>query len=311
VLVMVLGAIWWQRYAIEDWFKLRGYVPPQAVVQLADQDGMQPYTRHLFYLNRPQLPTTVAAFRQGCPENQDTVVLGCYHPGEDGIYVYDVQDSSLAGIQQVTAAHEALHAIYERLSGDQRQQLNSELEAYYANGLTDATVKSEITIYQKTEPHDVDNEMSCVFGTEVALLPPALEQYYAKYFTSRQQITGYYQQYQAQFTSRRQQVTADDTQLACMKRQVDSLENSLSAQGKSLDTQKTQLQQLLNSGQTAAYNAAISGYNAQVQSYNASVDSVRQQITAYNQLVDARNSIAGQLTTLAQAIDTRVPATTQ
>lgn len=287
---------------------MRGYTPPALVKQLADDDGMQAYARHLFYLNKPQLPTVVQAFRQGCPENKDTVVLGCYHPGENGIYVYAVQDSSLDGIQQVTAAHEVLHAVYERLSNSERKQLNSELEAYYANGLTDATVKSEIGIYQKTEPDDVANEMSCVFGTEVADLPPALEQYYAKYFTDRQKITGYYQQYQTQFTSRREQVAVDDTQLSSMRKQIDSLESNLTTQGRDLDSQKAQLQQLLASGQTQAYNAAVSSYNAQVRSYNAGITSVKQQITTYNQLVDARNGIAGQLTTLAQDIDTRVPA---
>ena len=309
VTLTLLGLVWWQRCPIQDWFRLWGYTSPPAIKQLADDDGMQPYTRHLFYVNKPQLPATVQAFRSGCPENKDTVVLGCYHPGETGIYVDAVQDPTLAGIQQVTAAHEVLHAVYERLGSGERKRLDNELEAYYKRGLTDATVKSEVGIYQRTEPNDVDNEMSCVFGTEVANLPPALEQYYARYFTDRKKITGYYQQYQAQFTSRRQQIAADDAQLTSMKRQIDGLESGLMGQGKALDSQKAQLQQLLGSGQAAAYDTAVSSYNALVRTYNTEVDSVKQQVAAYNQLVDARNSVAGQLTTLAQAIDTRVPAT--
>ncbi len=288
---------------------MRGYTPPAAVVALANDDGMLPGTRHLFYLNKPQLPTTVTTFRALCPENKDTVVLGCYQPGEDGIAVYAVQDPTLAGIQQVTAAHETLHAVYERLSSSDRKALNSELEAFYKDGLTDQTVKDEIAIYQKTEPDDVDNEMSCVFGTEVSTLPPALNQYYTRYFSDRSKITGYYQQYQAQFTSRRQQIAGYDTQLSDVKARIDNLQANLKTQQASLASQQQALQQMLSSGDHAGYNAQVTSYNAQVDSYNAGVDSLKQQVAAYNQLVDTRNSVAGQLTTLDSAIDTRIPAT--
>lgn len=306
VLAVLLGLIWWQHTEVQDWWRLRGYTPPAAVAQLAAEDTMNVYTRHLFYLNKPQLSTTVNAFRKVCPENLDTIVLGCYHPDQNGIYIYAVQDQSLTGIQQVTAAHEVLHAVYARLSSSARKQLDTELQDYYEHGLTDSNVKAEVALYQKTEPNSVYDEMSCTFGTEIADLPAALNAYYAQFFTDRQKIVGYEQQYQAQVTSRRQQIASYDARLDSMKAQIDALEKTLDAQNSSLGTQQAQLQQLLSSGQRAAYNTAVAGYNRQVDSYNAALGSLKQQISDYNQLVDTRNAVAGQLTTLDGDIDTRL-----
>jgi len=310
MLIVLTGVVWGRWQLLTDWWKLRGYTPPTVIAQLANDDTMNAYTRHLFYLNKPQLPTTVSSFRKVCPENRDTIVLGCYHSDQDGIYIYAVQDPSLAGIQQVTAAHEVLHAVYARLSSPARQQLNTELQDYYEHGLTDANVKAEVALYQKTEPDSVYDEMSCTFGSEIADLPAALNAYYAQFFTDRQKIVGYEQQYQGQFASRQQQIAADDIQLANMKGQITDQEANLTAQNASLDDRKAQLQQLLSSGQVVAYNAAVAAYNKQVDNYNAALGTLKQQIASYNQLVDARNAVAGQLTTLDGAIDTRLPTAT-
>lgn len=308
-LLVMLGFAWTKRYQLQDWWRLRDYTPPSAVAQLADQDTMNDYTRHLFYLNHPKLLATVTQFRQYCPENEDTIVLGCYHTGQNGIFIYAVPDPSLAGIQQVTAAHEVLHSVYARLSSSDRSKLNGELESFYEHGLTDSNVKAEVGLYKKTEPGAVYDEMSCTFGTELATLPPSLEAYYAKYFNNRQKIVQYEAQYRVQFTSRQQQISNYDAQLSTMKSQINSQQSNLTTEASSLDTQKANLDQLLSSGQVSAYNAGVNSYNNQADSYNVGVSALKREISSYNQLVDTRNSIAGQLTTLDSAIDTRVPDT--
>jgi len=290
---------------LQDWRKLRGYQPPAAVAHLADQDTMNAYTQHLFYLNKPQLLSTVASFRRYCPENKDTIVLGCYHSGQNGIFIYAVQDADLAGIQQVTAAHEVLHAVYARLSTKERTQLNSQLEDFYKHGLINPRVLAEVKIYQKTEPGDVMDEMSCTFGTEIAQLPAPLEAYYQRYFTHRAAIVAYEQQYEGAFTTKQNAITADDKQLASLKAQITAQQAALSYQLSQLNSDHAKLQSLQASAQTAAFNAAVPGYNNEINTYNAGVDALRGIVTSYNQLVSARNLIAGQLTTLDSAIDTR------
>ncbi len=294
------------RQSLEDWWKLRGYQPPADVARLASQDTMNSYTRHLFYLNKPQLLGTVTSFRRHCPENKNTIVLGCYHQGQNGIFIYNVSDPALAGVQQVTAAHEVLHSVYARLNSKDRAQLDSELENFYKHDLHNQRIQSEIKLYQKTEPHDVMDEMSCTFGTEVAKLPAPLEAYYKRFFTNRAAIVAYEQRYEAAFTSRQNTIKSDDAQLATMKAQIDSQEAALTALLKKIDVDQNRLDSLLATGQNAAYNAAVPGYNSEIDTYNAGVEGLHSSINSYNQLVDTRNQVSGQLTTLAGAIDTRL-----
>jgi hypothetical protein len=311
LLIAALVLVGVERQPIQDWFKLRGYQPPAAVAQLADQDTMNNYTRHLFYLNKPQLPSTVASFRKACPENKDTIVLGCYHPDQNGIYIYAVSDPSLAGVQQVTAAHEVLHSVYARLSNKERQALDTELNDFYKHGLTNQRVLDEVKLYQQTEPTAVLDEMSCTFGTELPSLPPALEAYYTHYFTNRAAIVAYEQQYDAAFTSRQATIKADDQQLSAQKQQINSLESTLQAQLNQIHTDKARLDSLLASGQNATYNAGVTSYNTEIRTYNDGVGSLQAAIASYNQLVSARNQVAGQLATIDSAIDTRLTPKTQ
>ncbi len=306
VLLASLVLVGINRLAIEDWFKLRGYQPSSGVMALANQDTMNDYTKHLFYLNKPQILGTVNGFRQACPENKDTIVLGCYHPGQNGIFIYNVPDPTLAGIQQVTAAHEALHAVYARLSDHDRTELNKQLQAFYKNGLTDQRVLAEVKIYQQTEPNDVLDEMSCTFGTELANLPAPLEAYYKRYFNNRSAIVAFKQQYEGEFTSRQNAIAADDQQLAAQKQQISAQESALNFQFNQINSDRARLDSLLSSGQTAAYNAAVPGFNNEINTYNNGYARLQAAISAYNQLVNERNQIAGQLTTLSKAIDTRL-----
>lgn len=312
ILVVVLGIVLLNRQNLQDWLKVRGYRQPAAIVKLADQDTMNDYTRHLFYLNKPQLLNTVASFRKYCPENKDTIVLGCYHPDQNGIFIYNVQDPALTGIQQVTAAHEVLHAVYARLSGKDRSALNSQLEDFYHHGLKDPRVIAEVKLYQKTEPNDVLDEMSCTFGTEVAKLPAPLDAYYQRFFTRRAAIVAYEHQYEGEFTSRQSTIKHDDQQLTTMKQQIDAQQAALGYQLTQINADRSHLSSLLASGQTGAYNAAVPGFNNEIATYNADIDHLQTAIDSYNQLVAARNLVAGQLTTLDSAIDTRqVPLPTQ
>lgn len=299
------------RQSIGDWWRLRGYTPPAAVVRLAGQDTMNGYTRHLFYLNRPQLLPSVSAFRKHCPENSDTIVLGCYHSGQNGIFIYNVQDPKLAGVQQVTAAHEVLHAVYARLSDADRKSLDKQLQDFYQHGLTDQRVIAEVRLYQKTEPDDVYDEMSCTFGTELSKLPPGLEAYYKRYFTDRSAIVAFERQYESEFNRRETLIKEYDARLAALKTQIDALEADLNRKQAQLDSEQTRLNSE-RSNDVNAYNADVPAYNQLVDDFNAEIDSTQAHINQYNQLVASRNQVAGQLAQLDKALDTRLtPASTR
>ena len=306
MLVILLGGLSAgvrERQALFDAWRLRNYQAPAAIAALATQDTMTDYTRHVYYVNHPTLQEKVA-FRISCPNNggEQTIVLGCYHGNQDGISLLSVTDSRLNGVEQVTAAHEALHAIYDRLSSSKRAKVDAMLTDYYIHDVHDQRIIDTINAYKKTEPNDVVNEMHSVFGTEIAALPTGLEQYYQQYFTNRQQVVSFAAQYEAEFTSRDAAVKQDDAQLATLKTQIDSEESDLKAKQATIASQQQTLEQERSSN-AAAYNAAVPGYNDSIDAYNTEIESVRSLITQYNQLVETRNALAVEESSLANALN--------
>ena len=135
-------AIGFERQNIIDWLSLINYKPPQQIAAIASQDEMLPYTKRVFYVNKPQIDSS-QLFTRFCPDNSEqNVVLGCYQSGQNGIYILSVNNSMLTGIEQVTAAYETLHAIYQRLDSSDQAKLNSELMYFENNGLDNPIVRA-------------------------------------------------------------------------------------------------------------------------------------------------------------------------
>ncbi|MDB5169661.1 MAG: hypothetical protein JWN82_57 [Candidatus Saccharibacteria bacterium] len=301
LLALVLGG-WWQRQAMYDWLRLYNYTPSTTAAQLATDGTMTDYARHVYYVNHPELKER-SSFSSFCSTGtEQTVVLGCYKGGQRGIYLLQVTNAELAGIQQVTAAHEMLHAAYERLDSGERQRVDSLLEDYYHNQLTDETIKQTIEDYKKTEPNDLVNEMHSIFGTQIATLPTELNEYYKQYFTDRSKVTGYYGSYEQAFTSRQQQIKQSDTQLNSWKTQIDQLEADVKSQQADLQDRRNTLNRYKANGDAEAYNNGVDGFNAAVVSYNTNVTRLQNLIADYNRLVEQRNSIAFEERQLVQSL---------
>jgi hypothetical protein len=306
ILAVPLLALW-QHFAIFDIIRLHGYNAPQQIVQLADDTAMLPSTRRLFYVYHPALEDKTP-FNTDCRSNEQTIVLGCYVDGR-GIYLLNVTDSRLNGVEQVTAAHETLHAAYARLSSTERKKVDAMTAAAFA-GLQDQRIKDTIELYRKQDASVVPNELHSILGTEVRTLPADLEAYYSRYFSDRLKVVSFSEQYEQAFTDRKNQIVSYDAQLAGLKGQIDALQTSLTKQAGELSSERDRLSGLKSSGQTAAYNAAVPGYNNKVNAYNGDIDTLSGLISEYNDIVPKRNAIAEQEQDLVQAIDSRssVPA---
>ena len=306
ILLAILGLAWLNHQNIYDWWRLRGYNPPAAVAALASADSMNSKATHIFYVNHPRLIGNSANFRSQCSANEQTIILGCYHPDQLGIYVYDVKDQRLSGIEEVTAAHEMLHAAYDRLSGKDKANVDKMLQDFYKNGLNDQRIKDTIESYKETEPNDLVNEMHSIFGTEVTNLPAPLESYYKRYFDNRSAVVTFSEKYEAEFTSRKSRADQIESQLKSLKVKVDNEEANLNAQRSKINSDQSRLDSLRSSGRTSEYNSQVSAYNAEVDDYNAGVATYKADISRYNALVAEYNSIAGELNQLYGAIDTRL-----
>lgn len=309
LLLLLLAVVGWLtvagRQALYDWLRLRGYSPPSAIAALAADDQFTASARRVFYVNHPAIEGK-AAFAHSCPNGgKEAAVLGCYVPPQQGIYILQVSDPALDGIEQVTAAHELLHAEYDRLDSATRTKVDGWLEAYYKHGLTDPIIIKQMATYQKTEPNAMVDEMHSVFGTEVANLPTDLQQYYQRYFTNRGLITADYSRYENQFSQRLAAISHDDTQLAAWKTQINSLEADAQSRQTAISNQLQQLSAYRQSGDISAYNGGVGAFNAAVDSYNAEVAQIHALVQQYNQLVTERNAIALEEQQLVQDISSQ------
>lgn len=310
--MLILGTAWIKKDAIYDWNRLRNYQVPSQVVQLAADTTMTPQASHLFYVNRPVIQDK-NSFNISCPNNggEQTIVLGCYRGRQSGIFLYTVSDPQLNGVMQVTAAHEVLHAIYERLSPKKRDQVNKLLEDFYHNDLTDKRLLDTIEAYKKSEPNDVINEMHSIFGTEAANLSPALEEYYSQYFSNRGRIVSYSGHYEAAFTSRKaqadsilQQAKDIEAQLGALKTQIDTQEADLKTKRLTIDSQRSSTTDI------GAFNAQVRAYNSQLAQYKGNIDTYNQLVAQHNQLLSQYQKIAVEASQLLKELDSRSQAVT-
>jgi len=277
---------------IRDWWILRNYQAPVEISTLAEQISLNNKSRNIFYVNKPTL-TSSEAFTSACPSGvkEQTIVLGCYHGNQRGIYILDVQDPRLSGVEEVTAGHEFLHAAYDRLSSSERLKVDKLLTDFYAT-ITDQRIIDTIESYKISEPNDVVNEMHSIFGTEIANLSPELEQYYKRYFFNRALVVGFSEKYQSEFTSRKTKIATADAQLQAYKQQIDSLEAQLKQQLASIEAQDSQMSIYRSNGNISAYNSMVTPYNNLVYDYNNKINRVQSLIDSYNNLVNTRNNYA-------------------
>ena len=197
----------------------KAYQPTPEMKILTKKIGLTEKGRVIFYASKPQL-LDAAAFNSKVPDNYDSnAILGyCDHRK---IYLYRINNQDLAGIVEVTMAHEALHADWERLTKRERRELIPLLEEDYAKIKTD---KTEIMLadYAKFEIGQRDNELHSFLGTEYHHLSPKLEKHYAKYFKDRDKIVGMYEHYQTKIDSIAQQSTQLTAEVAALKAQIDN-----------------------------------------------------------------------------------------
>jgi hypothetical protein len=295
----VLAAAYWQRQSLYDWWRLRDYEPAAEIVALADNAAMNAYGRKLFYVHKPELNSR-KDFNQNCSGYEQTIVLGCYITHRN-IYIFDVTDTRLEGIEEVTAAHEMLHAAYDRLSQAERTRVDGLTTSYFAQ-IADSRLKSVVKSYEDRNASVVPNELHSILATEVRALPAELEHYYAKYFTNRKAVVDYSEQYEAVFTQQQQHIESLaqridqlNTELKSERFAIEQLENVLSADAE-------RLEQLKREGDIAAYNTGVPEYNQKVGHYQYRIKTYNTNVQLLNSLVEEHNQLAVEQKQLIDAI---------
>jgi cell division protein FtsB len=212
---------------------------PDDVAAIADATGMSETGELIYRASTPAVEDD-DDFNQHC-SIEGGAVLGCYYEGN--VYVYAVTDERLAGTVEVTAAHEMLHAAYERLSPEERSRIDALVDEAIAAIPDDDPVYEDLALYPAAQLAD---EWHSRLGTEFADLPAELEEHYAVYFDDRAKVVELNVQANAYFDQLNAQIDA-------LVAEIDALDPVLDAR-------------------IAAYEAAIADFNADVASFNARAD---------------------------------------
>lgn len=283
---------------IIDWWRLRDYSPSSQIEQLVADSGMNEEGERLFYVHYPEL-LDKSEFNGKCDIGEETIILGCYL-SHDKIYVFNVNNPKLNGIEEVTSAHEMLHAAYDRLDTEEKQHIDNLLTTFYES-LNDERLTKTVENYKARDASVVPNELHSILGTEVRDLSDELEEYYSRYFEDRLEVVELAEAYEAEFTTLEQQIADYDSQLKSLGSDIQQLESDLELLSSALQSEQQQLESMRSNPQE--YNEAVPAYNQKVREYNAQLNQLREMINRYNQLVEERNSIALEEQDLIQSID--------
>lgn len=166
--------------------------PDPQIVALADRTAMTDGGRQIFFSASPELRER-AGFTLSCPAKEGRQILGCYRNGK--IYILRIGQPELASVMAVTAAHEMLHAAYDRLSRAERQQVDTLTAAHYTSS-QDAEL---INLVERYPEADRVNELHSLLATHVPRLQPELEQHYRRYFADRSRAVAAHRESDAVF----------------------------------------------------------------------------------------------------------------
>lgn len=285
--IILLGVIFYE--PIVDQILLYNYTPPNNIVQFTKDTAMTKKATNIFYVSRPVIQDK-PEFRISCMDNiEKSIVLGCYKSDSNKIYLLQVSDKRLDGVEQVTAAHEMLHAAYSRLKNSERLQIDAQLNNFLKT-IKDPYIINTIDEYRKHGADNLPNELHSIFGTEVANLPSELEVYYQKYFTDRQEVVKLSNNYRKTFKDLEDKIANYDKELSRLKASIEENQQKLSQLGEELSIRRAQLNREV--GNISLYNAGVPGYNQTVAHYNQIVDQVKNDVGKYNKIVNKRNSSA-------------------
>ena len=280
------------------------YKPSSDISSLTNRLSLTELGTFSFYSSQPELQSA-SDFNQSCSRIENTVsILGCY--SQSKIYIYNILDEKLNGIREVTAAHEMLHAVYQRLSDGEKNEIGSLLENEYVKLQKDEAFVDLIEFYEKTEPGERQNELFSVIGTTVANIDEKLESYYKKYFVDRQQIVSYNNKYNKVFKDLSDRAAVLAAQIKAYNDSMPGIMSKYNSDVKVLNKDIENFNERASSGYFKTWSqfyAEKSTIEQRVSVITQTRTTINSDIEKYNSALTEYNSIAVESQKLYSSID--------
>lgn len=314
--------------------------PPSAQVErLAQATTMTPLAQRLFYRQEPMIAPPEVFWEQ-CKVPHGTIVLGCYLGEGRGskIVIQHVTDQRFAGTMEVTAAHEMLHAAYDRLEPRLRESIFEQLHVVRSQ-VNNPRLLSLLQDYEAQGRERYGHELYAHLGTELEDFGnPALEAHFQRYFRDRHQVVALAEQSLQVVAKYEQQADVLAVEIGQLEEQListyaglekaearlaqlsegliqqqEKLRQSWAAMGsapsqakaKSLEAQ-AKARQLALAREARNYNHQVRQLNKSAARFNRMLKDYQQKVEAYNQLVWRRwrklEGLASQAPTKARRV---------
>lgn len=299
--------LYMNRQFVIDQLTVWRFEPASDVAAMTKQIGFSQKGLFLLEATRPELLDR-SQFNEACKSVQaeQTAVLGCYSGGRT--YVFRVNNPKLEGIEEVTAAHEMLHAAYQRLSDAERQRVDS-LLSKQTLGEDEARIAELMASYAKTEPGEQSNELHSILGTELETLSPELETYYRQYFVDRARVVRMTQRYQMVFNDLRSRQDALVTTLNNLADKIDAASKVYSRNQSVLNSDIQTFNARVSSGSltSSEYDSERNRLAGRQQVLRREYDAIQEDVALYTSKKDELSAINSESLALNRSINSSLP----
>lgn len=292
------------RQYVSDFLISSAFQPSGKVRQIETNVGFTKDGQRVFYAAQPSV-LGAEEFNQKCPRREEkSPILGCYSSG-DRLYIYEVTNEKLDGIEEVTAAHEMLHAVWSRLSTSQRSEISNLLDVEYER-VKDEAFEERMAYYSRTQPGDHHNELHSILATEYSGLSPELERHYSDYFKDRDQVVSYHEGYSRYYNELRSKSEELAGEIDKFAGQINSDTKEYGSSSEKLSSEINDFNSRARSGSfssTSAFNTERSRLVQASDTLEQLRIQINENIQKYNQLYESYNEIASEIDILNKSLD--------
>lgn len=282
----IVGVAWVQNNTqlIADNNRVANYTADDIVRGHIERAGMSDEGEFLYLASRPRVEGTTQFDKECGATEPGSGILGCYIPATQRIYLFDVTDERVDGTEDVVAAHEMLHAAWDRMPQSEQTRLSALLEVAYSKHKDNKELVERMALYKQLEPNSRTTELYSILGTEFSDLGPELEASYATYLTDRTTVTTLH--------------TKANAVLVKVEKQSDALVKKMKSLRKSITSGQKSF-----SSKLGPFNADISDFNLRANipgafPSQAAFDAERGQLIDRQQaLKKLQKKVNGQVTT--------------
>ncbi|WP_139824717.1 hypothetical protein [Agreia pratensis] len=304
----VSGGVYYMANArlIADRQSVADYTPSDNISSLVERADLNDVGTFIFYTSHPEL-NTANEFNTACGIRPEQFLLGCY-TGET-IHLYNVTEERLDGLREVTAAHEMLHAAFDRLDKKSQDRLGVLLEKAYEEHGDDPELADRMDAYAISQPGTRITELHSIVGTEFADLDPELETYYKRYFGDRSIVVGLHASYMKVFSDLEKQTTDLSNQILALADEIESDTNTFNADQTQLNAD---IDAFIAKNQAYGYSGDPAGFDADKAALIARDSELETRRTAINDKKTRLGDLQQQLRDLdadAQALNRSIDST--